>query len=153
MALILHNTQDRPFGQFDSLDSTTGHYKGGEIVTWTHVATPAAGGTDLATADVLQDGYVPGAAATRTAVTFASSATDAPLFLSDDGCAHYGVLFGVVLGANVGRVSYGPGGGTNLGPPTDVASGKVTCWAQSGLYGVTLDAVDITPNTGLIPSN
>lgn len=155
MALVLHNTMDRPFGQFDSLDASVGLYKGGECVSFASVTTAAAGGTDLATADVNDDGYVPGSPGKRPAITFAGSAsavtTGNPIFLSDDGLSHYGTLFGVVVGATAGQTSFGPGGGTNLGPNTDTGSGKVTCWAQAGLYGTTLDAVDLTASTGLIP--
>lgn|ERR1019366_5031782 len=149
MALILHNTMDRPFGQFDSLDGNV--YKGGEVVTWTAVVSGASA-TDLASADVVDDGYVPGSSAHRTAITFASSSSSAPLFLADDGTANYGVLFGVVVGSTAGQVSYAPGKGTSLGPSTITGSGKVTCWGQAGLYGVTLDACDGTTG-GLLPSN
>ena len=154
MALVLHNTMDRPFGQFDSLDASAGSYKGGEVVCLTHVVAGASA-TDEATADVIEDGYVPAAGSpVRPAIDFARTSTSGPpLFLSDDGTAHYGTLFGVVIGAVAGQTSYGPGGGTNLGPNTDTGSGKVTCWWQSGLYGVTLDAVDTTAGSGLLPSN
>jgi hypothetical protein len=148
MALFPKNGQDRPFGQFDLLDATMP--KGGEVMTLVAVST--APGTDKAAADVLDDGYVPDTSAVRPAASFATTGPLTPLFLADDGTAGYGVLFGVVVGAVAGQTSYGPGGGTNLGPPTFTGSGKCTLVCSPGLYGVSLDAVDTTAG-GLIPSN
>ncbi len=73
--------------------------------------------------------------------------------LVDDGSAGYGVMFGVVVGGTSGQVSYGPGGGVPLGPPTYVGSGKLSVWATPGQFGVTLDACDTTASTGLQPTN
>jgi len=158
MALVLHNTMDRPLGQFDSLDAQVSLWKGGEIACW--ATTPyGASATDKAAADVLDDGYAPvGGTPVRPVVTIASTNSSAgagapPLFLADDGTNHYGTLFGVVVGATAGQTSFGPGGGTNLGPNTATGSGKVTLWHMAGLYGVTLDAVDSTSGTGLVTNN
>jgi hypothetical protein len=156
MALILKNTMDRPFGQFDLLDATykTG-VRGGEVMTWTSVTEPSGGGTDEASADVNEDGYAYNK--TRPAVTFATSATAFPLFLSDDGGISgpgYGTLLGAVVGGQVGQQANGPFSytGAVLGPGTWAGSGKCTLWNQAGLYGATLDAVDTATN-GVVPTN
>ena len=156
MALMLKNTMDRPFGQFDLLDATyKAGVRGGEVMTWVSVTDLAGGGTDEASADVNEDGYAYNK--TRPAVTFAG-ATSIPLFLSDDGGLSgpgYGTLLGAVVGGQVGQQANGPFSysGAVLGPGTWVGSGKCTLWGQAGLYGVTLDAVDTTASTGLIPTN
>jgi hypothetical protein len=146
MALVLLNAGREPLGQFDALDSQLTGFLGGEVVTWGSVATP---GSDLASADVFEDGYVGTTNKTRPVIQRASTSSSAPLFLSDDGVAHYGTLFGTIVGGTAGQVI---SGGAVLGPSTATGSGKITCWDKQGLYGVTLDAVD-TAATGLVPSN
>ena len=106
----------------------------------------------LAAEDV-NDGYS-GQTNKRTVITktldASSSTTKPPVFLADDGTTGYGTLFGTVVGATVGKVVTG---GSALGPNTALGSGKVTLWNQTGLYGVSLDVVDTTAVTGLIPTN
>ena len=147
--LVLHNEGFQPLGQFDGYDSTYLSVKGGEVMTL--LAIPLTQ-SDLAAADVAEDGYV-GSPATRPAVTFAS-ATSAPVFLSDDGTSHYGTLFGAVVGGVTGKQSNGPNSytGAVLGPHTATGSGKITIWDKPGVYGVTLDACD-TNSDGLVPTN
>ena len=82
------------------------------------------------------------------------AATDGPFYLTDDGTASngsppssgYGTLFGSLVGGNVGQVVTG---GTLLGPHTAAGSGKITLWMNPGLYGVSLDALDVT---NLVPA-
>jgi hypothetical protein len=67
---------------------------------------------------------------------------------------------GSVIGGVAGQQVYpnfagGPGAqyGQLLGPHTASGSGKLTLWDGPGMYAVTLDAVDTTAGTGLVPSN
>lgn len=149
MALILKNPGSPPLGQFDCLDGYVSTVKGGEVMTWFGVQWS---GSDEAAADVTDDGYVGTTSKTRPALVFAYSSTNAPLFLSDDGIAHYGTLLGAVVGGTVGQQSNGPNSytGAVLGPSSALGSGKVTVWDKQGLYGVTLDAVD---SANLKPTN
>jgi hypothetical protein len=154
MALKLVNQAGNPLGQFDGLDgngSTTGFLslKGGEVVTFTSVVATSA--TDKAAQDSF-DGYViPNKRPVVTRVLTGSAATASrPLMLADDGISGYGTLFGSVVGGTVGQVSTG---GAVLGPHTATGSGKVTCWHLPGVYAVSLDAVDTTATTGLVPTN
>ena len=154
MALKLLQATGQPLGQFDGLDSDYLTLKGGEVVTFTSVAVTS--GTDYAAADAF-DGYISPSGPKRVVVTKTVSSTSRPLMLADDGIAGYGTLFGTVVGGTVGQVVYGPNSTVAaadlLGPHSARGSGKVTCWAQPGLYAVTLDAVDTTANTGVTVSN
>lgn len=146
-----------PLGQFDALDAITTTVKGGEVVFFDKVVATVA--TDKAAVDAF-DGYAnPNY---RPVVNLANTTGLKPLMLADDGVAGYGTLFGTVVGGTVGQVSYGPSSSvtaTNLlGPHSATGSGKLTCWAQPGLYAVSLDAVSanlqptlsaVVPGTGL----
>jgi hypothetical protein len=146
MALKILQAGVQPLGQFDGLDSEVTSFKGGEVCSFATVTFP---GTDKGAAD-LGDGYS-GISNTRAVATKTlTTSTMRPLFLADEGTSGYGTLFGEVVGATVGQVVTG---GTALGPHTATGSGKVTLWDKPGLYAVTLDAVDTTHNTGLVPSN
>jgi hypothetical protein len=137
---------DKPLGQFDGFDSTTLSLLGGEVVYLASVVNTNA--TDKASYDVF-DGYnFPNL---RPVVKLATTngAAIRPLMLADEGIAGYGTLFGTVVGGTVGQVSTG---GAVLGPHSATGSGKVTCWAQPGLYAVSTDAVD-TAAGGLLPTN
>ncbi len=148
MALVLLNAGDtRPLGQFDGYDSVLTSFKGGEVCTWIGVNVTAG---DKAAADVTNDGYVGTVTKTRPAVTFNLANGARPLFLADDGTSGYGTLFGQVVGGSAGS---SVSGGAQLGPHTATGSGKVTLWANPGLYGVTLDACDTNASTGLQPTN
>lgn len=141
-----------PIGTFDGYDGDYLTLKGGEVVTLRTVSFYAPGsGTvgDKAAYDVF-DGYAPSTSAVRPCVTKTLSTGVRPLFLADEGITGYGTLFGVVVGGVAGQVVTG---GSTLGPHTATASGKVTCWDKPGLYAVTLDAVDTTASTGLVPTN
>ena len=62
--------------------------------------------------------------------------------LIDEGRDNYGTLFGTAISMfGTGFGSNSTRGVVTLGPVTSLASGKVTLWAQPGLYGVTTDAV------------
>lgn len=136
-----------PVGTIDGYDTLTASLKGGEVATI--IGFPVLGSDKAAADSDGSDGYV---GLNRPVATTALTSGDRPLFLVDEGTSGYGTLFGVVVGASVGQTSYGPGGGTNLGPGTGVASGKWTLWGNPGHYAVTLDAVDTGAN-GLVPSN
>lgn len=147
MALILLNNNGNPFGQFDGYDNLTSSLLGGEVATLTAYQTT---GSDLHAKDI-EDGYVTSGAAPgnfRPVVTTAVGASARPLFLTDDGTANYGTLFGSVVGGVAGTQL----SGAQLGPHTMTGSGKVTLWQNPGMYGVTLDAVD-TSADGLVPTN
>lgn len=117
-----------PLGQFDGLDSELTSLVGGEVVTFGQVVATA----DLGAADV--DGYLnPNL---RTVVQLATTDSVRPLMLADEGVTGYGTLFGSIVGSTAGR-----GTGTVVGPHTALGSGKVTCWAQPGLYAVSLSAM------------
>jgi len=133
-----------PYGQFDGLDSQVTSSLGGEVCTFTYVALA----TDTHAADV-EDGYM-AAANTRAAVTSTLTTGARPLFLCDEGTSGYGTIFGSLVGATVGQIVTG---GAVLGPHTAAGSGKVTLWDAHGMYGITLDAVDTTVNSGLVPTN
>lgn len=132
-----------PLGQFDGLDNQVLSLKGGEIVTFGSTAVPPG---DKAAADVF-DGYIN--PSSRSVVKLLSATSDRPLMLADEGITGYGTLFGSVVGGTAGQQSTG---GAALGPHTATGSGKVTCWAQPGLFAVSLDAVaaDLQPSAGVI---
>lgn len=147
MALKIYQPGIQPLGQFDVLDTKLAAIKGGEIGTVT-VAGRANTTTEKAAFDVL-DGYTNTTDVKRVAITTAiTGAAVRPLWLLDEGKAGYGTLFGQVIGTPVGLSATG----TNLGPHTAAASGKVTCWDKSGLYAVSVDAVDTTAD-GLVLAN
>ena len=146
MSLKLLQSGIQPLGQFDALDAETTSVLGGEVASLTYVSIAA--GTDDAAKDV-EDGYV-AAANTRPAATITLTSGTRPLFLVDEGTTGYGTLFGEIVGANTGLTSTG---GTVLGPHTATGSGKWTLWDKPGMYAVTLDAVDTTLNSGLVPTN
>lgn len=150
MALFLKHTSGTPLGEFDALDSDLAlGFLGGEVVTFGSVVV--GNSVDKSTADT-SDGYIaPNKRVVVTKQLGSSAAT--PLMLADDGLQGYGVTFGVVVGGTAGQTAYGPafspGAGVPLGPPTYAGSGKITCWATPGVFGVTLDNVDpsITPTS------
>jgi hypothetical protein len=147
MALKIYQPGIQPIGQFDVLDTKLAAIKGGEIGTVT-VAGRANTTTEKAAFDVL-DGYTNTTDVKRVAITTEiAGAAVRPLWLLDEGKAGYGTLFGQVIGTPVGLSATG----TNLGPHTAAASGKVTCWDKPGLYAVSIDAVD-TSADGLVLAN
>ena len=148
MALKILNPGIMPLGQFDGYDAITTSIKGGEVGTITGVLL--GNSVDKSAYDSNgADGYV-GNPAKRPVITTTLASGVRPLFLLDEGVAGYGTLFGTVVGGTVGLVSTG---GAVLGPHSAAASGKITCWDKEGLYAVTLDAVDTTASTGLVPTN
>lgn len=138
MALLPLHPGMIALGHFDLVDTELSSIKGGEVMTLTTASTSNSA-SEKAAYDSL-DGYMFDASGTilnRPAATRASTAAQFPLFLSDDGTANYGTLFGQVIGTPVGQSTTG----TDLGPNTAAASGKVTLWDKPGLYAVTTDAV------------
>lgn len=147
MALYVYQPGVQPLGQFDMLNTQLANVKGGEIGTVTAQARTNSS-TESAAYDVL-DGYSNATDQKRVAITttIASSSTR-PLWLLDDGTTGYGTLFGQTIGTPVGLST----SGTNLGPHSAAASGKVTCWDKPGIYAVSVDAVD-TSADGLVLTN
>lgn len=151
MALLILNNTGTPYGQFDGYDGTA--MLGGEVAT---LAGIAVNSTDKKAKDV-DDGYANSLLAPfqRPIVSTTLASGTRPLFLTDEGTGGgtagfaYGTLFGTVVGGNAGQ---SVSGGTVLGPHTAAGSGKVTLWANGGLYGVTLDAVE-PGATGLTVAN
>jgi hypothetical protein len=154
MALRLQQPGIQPLGQYDGYDAETLSVLGGEVGTLVGLLV---GGGDHAAKDADgSDGYVGLPPANyRPAVTRTLVSGSRPLFLIDDGTLHYGTLFGAVVGGTVGQQVNGPNTftGAILGPHTATASGKLTLWDKPGHYAVTLDAVDTTASTGLVPGN
>jgi len=150
MALVILNPGSPPLGQFDGYDNLS--LKGGEVVFLNSVVTPQypSGSVDLGAYDVF-DGYAGTTNKVRPVVGLANAQTAKPWFLADEGTANYGTLFGTLVGGTAGQVT--TASGTVIGPSTMAGSGKVTLWDKPGLYGVTLDAVDTTANTGLVVGN
>ena len=160
MALYVLQPGIQPLGQFDFLDTDLPNVKGGELATWdeaSRVNTLA----EKAAFDA-KDGYVADqmetptfdATATRPVLKLASaSSTGKAIYLTDDGIAGYGTVFGTLIGAPVG-LGTSVAGGVVLGPSTARASGKVTVWDKEGLYAVSLDAVhsDATVLNGTLAS-
>ena len=151
MALKLLNPGLRPLGQFDLDDADQGLLLGGENVQL--VANPAILEGYAADVGLMADGtppLVPGFAR-----GIRGTAGVASLFcgLADEGGAEYGTQFGSLIGQNAGRsTQFGTlNGAVVVGPTTDQASGKVTVWAQSGLYGVTDDvSTALNPLSGAV---
>lgn len=146
MALYIYQPGVQPLGQFDVVDTKLDAIKGGEIGTVT-AAVRVNSAVEKAAYDVL-DGYDNVSDVKRAAITTVTTNDTRPLWLLDEGKLGYGTLFGQVIGTPVGLSATG----TNLGPHTAAASGKVTCWDKPGLYGVSVDAVDTTA-TGLVLTN
>lgn len=147
MALKILQPGVQPAGQFDVLDGYLDGILGGEVGTLFQ-ASRVNTASEKAARDAL-DGYTNVSAVTRAAVANrVNSATVRPLWLLDEGKVGYGTLFGQVVGTPVGLSTTG----TNLGPHTAAASGKVTCWHQPGLYAVSVDAVN-TAVDGLVLTN
>ncbi len=141
MALKLLQSGGQPLGQFDCLDADLASITGGEVMTFgTAVISTDKGDDNL-------DGYLN--SLTKTVVKLAAG-TGQPFMLADDGTTGYGTLFGTVVGGSIGQVVTG---GAVLGPHTATGSGKVTCWHQPGLYGVTVGSADTTASTGLATTN
>lgn len=156
MALLaLHGGMWGPMGEVDLVDTEQDSVLGGEVMTLTQVSRTNSS-TEKAAADVL-DGYLYDTTPTvqnRPAAVRASLAADVPLYLSDDGTSGHGTLFGEVIGTPTGLLTTG----TNLGPHTSAASGKVTLWDKPGRYMITTDAlasdfVSATPSAGLAPGD
>lgn len=133
------------YGMFDGLDSEVTSFKGGEVCGFTKVSTTV--GVDKHAKDA-DDGYTSNSKLTRLVVTKSLVSGMRPLFLADDGIKYYGTLFGTLVGGTAGQDVVG----TQLGPSTAYASGKITLWDE-GIYRVSLDAVDTDATTGLQPSN
>lgn len=153
MALFPLNPGAQPLGQMDLVDTEQSSILGGEVMTLT-AASRVNTSTEKAAADVL-DGYLYDTTPdvlNRVGVTRASAAANYPLYLSDDGTAGYGTLFGQVIGTPAGLLTVG----TNIGPHTAAGSGKVTLWDKPGRYAVTTDAaasdfISAIPALGLTP--
>ena len=129
MALKLLNPGLRPLGMFDLEDADACTVVGGEFCQLQSMAVDDA---EAYAADVGQ------LSDTDTGVNFtrARRVNGRLGGLADEGRDEYGTLFGNLIGSNAGRAT-SESGAVVIGPSTDRASGKVTVWAQQGLYGVT----------------
>jgi hypothetical protein len=136
MALYPLQPGMHPLGQFDVVDADLATIAGGEVMTLT-TASRTNTSSETASADAL-DGYTYSDSLLRPASTLASSASEFPLYLADDGNSpDYLTYFGSLTGP------VGLGGsesGTRLGPHTASGSGKITLWDKPGLFAVTLSA-------------
>ena len=147
MALKLLNPGLRPLGLFDLNDDDAGNLVGGEYV-------------ELQQDNVAVEAYAAdvGQLADNTGMinfTRKICVTENLGGLADEGTDEYGTLFGSLIGSNTGRATQAGtvAGAVVIGPSTDRASGKVTVWAQAGLYGVTdqnaeLDSADANDPLG-----
>ncbi len=128
MALKLLNPGMRPLGMFDLDDESNGGLVGGEYV---QLQSMDVDDVEAYASDVGQ------LSDTDTGVNFAPGARTAGSLggLADEGVQEYGTLFGQLIGSNTGRATT-ESGAVVIGPETDRGSGKVTVWAQAGLYGV-----------------
>lgn len=139
MALFPMQPGLMPLGQFDCVDADLALVTGGEVMSLTSKSTSLSA-SEKAAADAL-DGYLydaSGPIANRVAARLALSADkDSMLALADDGLAGYGTMFGETIGFPAGLSVTG----TNLGPHSAAASGKVTLWDKPGLYEVTVSSL------------
>jgi hypothetical protein len=154
MALYALQPGLQPLGQFDILDADLASVTGGEVMSLTS-ASASLSTTEKAAADAL-DGYLydaSGPIANRAAARLALSGdVNNALMLADDGLSGYGTMFGQTIGVPAGLSVTG----TNLGPHSAAASGKVTLWDKPGLYEVTVsslasDFVSSLGFAGLLP--
>ncbi len=144
MALKLLNPGLRPLGMFDLADASR-DLVGGEYVELAASDSTGAGEGYAADVGALSDDG-------GDSVMFAPASrntTRALGGLADEGGDEYGTLFGSLIGQNAGRsTQFGTqNGAVVVGPTTNSGSGKVTVWAQAGLYGVT-DQSDTLDNAG-----
>jgi hypothetical protein len=142
MALKLLNPGLRPLGLFDLDDGDSGDLVGGEYVQLQAMDTDdvEAYAADVGQLDDTTAGGINFGLATCVHENLGG--------LADEGTDEYGTLFGSLIGSNVGRATASGtvGGAVVIGPSTDRASGKVTVWAQAGLYGVTGQDADLDTN-------
>lgn len=135
---------------FDVLNTVAASIKGGEVAT---LITASRLNTVSETAAYdARDGYNYATPGVRPVATLASTATQFPLFLTDDGSStgnesnSYFTIFGSTSG------SLGLGNGVSVGPNTLSGSGKLTCHATPGLYAVSLDSLPVDFVTSLAGS-
>jgi len=140
MALKLLNPGLRPLGMFDLDDGDSGDLVGGEYVQLQQMDVDNVEAYAADVGQLADDG----AGAGNGGVNFglATCVHENLGGLADEGGEAgdgYGTLFGSLIGSNAGRATASGtvGGAVVIGPSTDRASGKVTVWAQAGLYGVT----------------
>ncbi|MAG25691.1 hypothetical protein CMI47_08950 [Candidatus Pacearchaeota archaeon] len=153
MSLKLLNPGLRPLGQFDLDDADNGALEGGEYVELAAMTGPGSEGyaADVASGPTPVAGVPQGVSFIRK-VRVAGSLGG----LSDDGgevSGGYGTLFGSLIGQTAGQAT-NVAGAVVIGPATNRGSGKVTVWAQAGLYGVndtadTLSAATSTVNAAV----
>lgn len=143
MALILISPGLKPVS-YDTLDSVVTSIKGGDVVA---LRTVAKGTTDLS---ARTDGYVNVSGASHRAVVTNVLVSGArPLMLTDDGLAGYGMGVSIVGGTLGQQVT----GGAQVGMHSATGCGMISCYYSPGVYGVSLDAVDLNATTGLQPTN
>ena len=154
MALVLLNPGLRPLGQFDLDDPDNGALEGGEYVEL--AATTGGAGAEGYAADVAQ-GPAPGGSlgiGAPIASAFQRTVRTAGRLggLADDGgevSGGYGTLFGSLIGQTAGQATQ-VAGAVVIGPASNRGSGKVTVWAQAGLYGVNSAADSLGTSTSTL---
>lgn len=157
MALKLLQPGIEPAGQFDLADEDADYLRGGEVISMMNLdaandgyAADVGGGQigDVAGVTHQATGQGPSVqmyAGRLLPVGGAAAGGDSTQFhgLADEGSTGYGTLFGTVIGGTAGQGtgfgSRSTAGVVTVGPRTNFASGKVTCWSKPGLYGVSLD--------------
>jgi len=144
MSLKLLNPGLRPLGTFDcrDADTLTGGLEGGEYVELQSDDADDGYAADAGTVGPMDPGTGGGLIAPELLNFAASSRTATNLGgLADEGTDGYGTLFGSMIGSTAGQAT-SVSGSVVIGPSTAAGSGKVTVWAQSGLYGVNGAASD-----------
>lgn len=127
-----------PLGQFDVLDTELANITGGEVVYFSRGPRTNTA-TEQAAADA-RDGYLYDDILpfnNRPVIMRASDGYQQPLYLADDGTSGYGTHFGSTIGVPAGLSTTG----TNLGPHSGAASGKITLWNKPGLYSVSMSSL------------
>jgi hypothetical protein len=142
MALKLLNPGTRPLGTFDLDDAHANQVQGGDYVQLAVDTTPLPGVEGYA-ADVGAGPMGPGAGAGFAAPILWNMRLDDCVSevlggLADEGVDEYGTLFGSLIGSSAGRAT-SVNGAVVIGPSTNRGSGKVTVWANQGMYGVNGD--------------
>jgi len=146
MALHILQPGLRPIGQFDLKAGET--VTGGEIGGFEADTGTGTTSEDPAAADAKNVG--PYSNGDKLMIVLgAPSANDTTVdtdaaqlrFLLDEGTDGYGTLYGSAIGGTAGQgLTWGTsssGAVVSMGPASNFASGKVTCWHAPGMYAIS----------------
>ncbi len=155
MALKILQPNLTPAGQYDLHKDYDNIIKGGECAM---LEANAFDGTDAYASDSAVVGpkvsVVFGKAGHYQARDASNSGASRMVFLADDGESEYGTLLGSIVGGTAGQGtglgSMSSTGMVTVGPRSSFGSGKCTLFSGHGIYGVTLDVINIT---GLTTNN